>query len=211
MYIASVNLAHRETIEINHKSIHTGIFKHPVSGKVYVGANGLAGDTVVDTTRHGGADQAVYLYSVEDYAWWTVALNKDMPIGMFGENLTLSSFGTTPLRVGDRLRINTVLLEITFPRIPCATLGARMGNAEFVKQFIQAKRPGIYTRVLEDGELQAGDLVDVLPTSDNFPTVIELYELWHAQKRDPELLERGLTAPIAERARTAFQFWLASL
>jgi MOSC domain-containing protein YiiM len=210
MHVASVNIASQEMIEINGKAVSTGIFKRFVQSAVYIDINGLAGDTVVDTTRHGGIDQAVYLYSVEDYAWWAVTLKREVPLGTFGENLTLSGFGRMPLRVGDRLRINTVLLEITFPRIPCATLGARMGNAEFVTQFIQAKRPGVYARVLEDGELQVGDAANVLSTSSDFPTVIELYELWHAKKRDPKLLERGLEAPIAERARTAFQFWLKS-
>jgi MOSC domain-containing protein YiiM len=112
------------------------------------------------------------------------------------------------LRVGDRLRINKILLEITFPRIPCATLGARMGNAEFVKQFIRAKKPGAYARVLENGEVQIGDNVSFLPTQNNFPTVTDLFELWHAKERDPKLLDRGLEAPIAERAKAAFQFWL---
>jgi MOSC domain-containing protein YiiM len=208
MHVVSVNIAGRETIEINNKAVETGIFKRPVQGKVSINADGLVGDSVVDTTRHGGKDQAVYLYSVEDYAWWVSELNKDVPIGLLGENLTLSSFGTTSLRVGDRLRINTVLLEITFPRIPCATLGARMGDDAFVKHFIQAQRPGVYARILENGELQVGDAVDILPTPNNFPTVIELYELWHTKERDPKLLYRGLEAPIAERARTAFQFWL---
>jgi MOSC domain-containing protein YiiM len=208
MHVVSVNIAGQETIEINDKAVATGIFKRPVSGKVSINANGLVGDNVVDTTRHGGRDQAVYLYSAKDYAWWAAELNKDVPIGMLGENLTLSSFGTTSLRVGDRLRINNVLLEITFPRIPCATLGARMGDSAFVKYFIQAQRPGVYARTLENGELQVGDAVDILPTSNNFPTVIELYELWHAKDRDPKLLHRGLEAPIAERARAAFQFWL---
>jgi MOSC domain-containing protein YiiM len=211
MQIISVNIARQETIQISGKAVATGIFKHPVQGKVSINQNGLVGDTVVDTTRHGGTDQAVYLYSDEDYAWWRAELKKEVPIGIFGENLTLSSFGTTTLRVGDRLRINTILLEITFPRIPCATLGARMGDATFVQHFIQAQRPGVYARVLENGDLQVGDSVDILPTPNNFPTVLELYELWHAKKRDSKLLYRGLEAPIAQRARTAFQFWLEQL
>jgi MOSC domain-containing protein YiiM len=209
MHIVSVNIADQETIEVNGKTVTTGIFKRPAQGKIRINADGLVGDHVVDTTRHGGRDQAVYLYSAEDYDWWTTALGRELSMGLLGENLTLSSFGTTSLRVGDRLRINTILLEITFARIPCATLGARMGNAAFVQHFVQAKRPGVYARVLESGDLQVGDAVDFLPTPNNFPTVIELYELWHAKERDPKLLYRGLEAPIAERARAAFQFWLA--
>lgn len=208
MQVRSVNIAAQETIQINNKSVKTGIFKNSVPGKVSINASGLVGDTVVDTTHHGGVDQAVYLYSDQDYAWWATELQQEMPFGMLGENLTLSSFGTTALRVGDRLRINTILLEITFPRIPCATLGARMGEPGFVQRFIQAQRPGIYGRVLEDGELQVGDAVTILPTPHNFPTVTELYKLWHDKERDPQLLQRGLEAPIAQRARIAFQYWL---
>jgi MOSC domain-containing protein YiiM len=80
-----------------------------------------------------------------------------------------------------------------------------MGDATFVQHFIQAKRPGVYARVLECGDLQVGDSVDFLSTPNDFPTVIELYELWHTKERDPKLLYRGLEAPIAERARAAFQ------
>lgn len=207
----SVNIGKPETIQIGNKAVTTGIFKHPAQGKVSINTQGVVGDTVADTTRHGGADQAVYLYSAEDYAWWATELHKDVPIGILGENLTLSSFGTTPLRVGDSILINTILLEITFPRIPCATLGARMGDTAFVQRFIQAQRPGVYTRVLEAGELQVGDTVEILPTPHNFPTVTELYELWHAKERDRQLLQRGLEAPIAQRARAAFQFWLEHL
>jgi MOSC domain-containing protein YiiM len=208
MHVISVNISSEETIEINNKVVATGIFKRPVQGKVRVNTTGLVGDTVVDTNRHGGTDQAVYLYSAEDYDWWASELNRKLPIGIFGENLTLSSFGAISLRIGDRIQINTVLLEITFARIPCATLGARMGDATFVQHFVQAKRPGVYARVIESGNLQIGDSVDFLPTPNSFPTVIELYELWHAKERDLKLLYRGLEAPIAERARAAFQFWL---
>lgn len=89
-----------------------------------------------------------------------------------------------PFRIGDRLQINIILLEITFPRIPCATLGARMDDMTFVKRFIEAKRPGVYTRVIESGEVKVGDRIEILPTTNNFPTIIELYELWHAKERD---------------------------
>lgn len=208
MHVVSINIGKQQTIQINGKAIATGIFKQPISGKISITTTGLAGDTVADTTRHGGVDQAVYLYSAEDYAWWAAELRKEVPIGMLGENLTLSSFGSIPLRVGDRLKINTILLEITFPRIPCATLGARMGDAAFVQRFIQAQRPGVYARVLEEGELQVGDSVHILRTPNHFPTVAELSELWHAKQRDPKLLHQALEAPIAERARAAFQFWL---
>jgi MOSC domain-containing protein YiiM len=208
MHITSINIGKQETIQIANKEVTTGIFKYSVEGRVTINTDGIIGDVVADTKHHGGKDQAVYLYSEEDYTWWGRELHREMPFGLLGENLTISSFGNAPLRVGDCLRINTILLEITFPRIPCAKLGVKMGDAAFVKHFVQARRPGAYARVLETGEVQVGDRVEILPSSNNFPTVIELYDLWHAQKRDQALLKQGLEAPIAERARSAFQFWL---
>ncbi|NJL86095.1 MAG: MOSC domain-containing protein [Leptolyngbyaceae cyanobacterium SM1_1_3] len=207
MHVVSVNISEPEAIKINSRVVTTGIFKHPVAGKVQVSAQGLAGDTIADKKYHGGLDQAVYLYSAEDYAWWADQLQRDVSMGTFGDNLTLSSFGPDPLRVGDRFQINSLLLEVTFPRIPCATLGARMEGAAFVKRFVEAQRPGAYARVLAAGELQAGDPVEMLPTADGFPTIVELYELWHAKQHDSELLHRGLAAPISERARATLQLW----
>lgn len=208
MHVISVNIGKQEAIQVGNKAVVTGIYKSPVQGKVSINTDGLVGDVIGNTKHHGGKDQAVYLYSVEDYTWWATQLNREMPFGLFGENLTLSSFGNISLKIGDCFHINDVLLEVTFPRIPCNTLGARMGDADFVKHFIQAQRPGVYTRVLKIGEVQVGDKVEILPTSHNFPTIIELYDLWHAQKRDPSLLTQGIKAPIAEKARSAFQFWL---
>jgi MOSC domain-containing protein YiiM len=208
MHITSINIGQPEIIQSGNKEVTTGIFKYPVEGRVTINTNGIIGDVVADTKHHGGKDQAVYLYSEEDYTWWAKELHREMPFGLLGENLTISSFGNEPLRVGDCLRINTILLEITFPRIPCAKLGVKMGDAAFVKHFVQARRPGAYARVLETGDAQVGDKVEILPSSNNFPTVIELYDLWYAQKRDQALLNRGLEAPIAERAKSAFQLWL---
>lgn len=203
MKITSVNLGKRETVIIGGKTKTTGIWKRPVTGKVRVTAEGLLEDAVVNTVHHGGVDQALYLYSAEDYSWWERELNRELLPGTFGENLTLSDFGTAPLRVGDRLRINNVLLEITAPRIPCGTLAARMNDTGFVKRFVAAERPGCYVRVLETGELQAGDAVEFIPATNDYPTILEIFSLWYAKERDAEALRRILQAPIAERARIA--------
>ncbi|MBW4506422.1 MAG: MOSC domain-containing protein [Scytonematopsis contorta HA4267-MV1] len=208
MHITSINVGKQKNIQIGNKEVTTGIFKYPVEERVTINTDGIIGDVVADTKHHGGKDQAVYLYSEEDYIWWAKELHREMPFGLLGENLTISSFGNEPLRVGDCLRINTILLEITFPRIPCAKLGVKMGDAAFVKHFVQARRPGFYTRVLETGDAQVGDKVEILPSSQNFPTVTELYDLWHNPERDQALLNRGLEASIAERARSVFEFWL---
>ena len=131
-----------------------------------------------------------------------------MPTGTFGENLTFSNFGVSSLKIGDRFQINDVLLDVTFARIPCDKLGARMGNPRFVKRFVLAQRPGIYARVNKMGELRVGDMVGLIPSLENYPTVIELYYLWFSKKRNRELIRKGIEAPLAERACSVFQFWL---
>jgi MOSC domain-containing protein YiiM len=206
--IVSVNVGQRETVQIGNKPVETGIFKRPSPARVAVSEQGLADDVVVDTANHGGADQAMYLYSLEDYAWWSAELQKEVLPSTFGENVTLSSFGEAPLKIGDRLQLNDVLVEVTAPRIPCAKLAAKMADPGFIKRFARARRPGVYVRVLKTGTVQVGDPVQLLPASEAYPTVLEVADIWYAQERDPALLRRGLAAPLAERAKGAFRYWL---
>jgi MOSC domain-containing protein YiiM len=163
MKLLSVNVSKPKPISRGGKSGMTGIFKESVSGLMKVGVLGLEHDTQVDTENHGGKDQAVYFYSNDDYAWWSEQLGTTLEPGTFGENLTVSSL-PEPLYIGDRFAIGSdtggaVILEVTAPRIPCSTLAARMNDLAFVKKFAQAARPGVYTRVIQTGSLQAGDEV----------------------------------------------------
>ena len=208
MRVTSINIGRRETITIGNKVVETGIYKKSSVDSGTINENGFTEDVIADPTSHGGRDQAVYLYSLEDYEWWSQELQTVLRAGTFGENLTVSSFGTSTLKIGDRFQIDNVFLEVTFARVPCVKLGARMSNTGFVKRFVQAQRPGIYARVVEMGEVHVGDKIRFIPTLENYPTVIELFDLWHSRERNPELLRKGLAAPIAQRARRAFKFWL---
>ena len=201
MRVDSVNAGRAELMAIGARTISTGIRKAPVE-RGYVGTLGLVGDVVADTENHGGLDQAIYLYSSEDYAWWGKELGGAPAPGTFGENLTLSSFGPEPVRIGDRYRVGAALLEATAPRIPCATFATRMGEPTWVKRFAQARRPGLYVRVLEPGEVAAGDPVDRIDGEDGRPTVLDLMDVWYDAEPDPRLLERLLGSPLAERARS---------
>ena len=116
--IISVNLGTIKKIQIRSRVDETGIYKNPVHDKIKINQLGLANDVIVDTKYHGGKDQAVYLYNQEDYSWWSRKLNRDLLPGTFGENLTLSSFGTSKLKIGDRFHINDIILEVTMGRIP---------------------------------------------------------------------------------------------
>jgi len=187
-------------MRIGARTVSTGIRKGPVE-RGYAGALGLAGDVVADEENHGGPDQALYLYSAEDYAWWADELGAALEPGTFGENLTLSSFGPEPVRIGDRFRIGAVLVEATAPRIPCSVFATRMGEPDWVKRFAAARRPGLYVRVLEPGEVAAGDAVERLASGDGHPAVLDLMDVWYDAEPERELLERLLASPLAVRAR----------
>ena len=208
MELLSVNAGQAELMNLGPRTVLTGIRKTPV-GRGRVTPLGLEGDTVADEENHGGRDQALYLYSSEDYAWWGEELGSTPLPGTFGENLTLSSFGAEPVRIGDRFRIGAVLLEGTAPRIPCAVFAGRMEERDWVKRFAAARRPGFYVRVLEPGDVAAGDPVERLDGGSDAPAVVDLMDVWYDPDPPPELLERLLAAPLAERARANVERKLA--
>jgi MOSC domain-containing protein YiiM len=203
MRLLFVNVSAPKPIERGGKSGQTGIFKESVLGQVKVGLLGLGGDTQVDSENHGGKDQAVYLYSNNDYAWWSAQLGTTLEAGTFGENLTVSSL-PEPLYIGDRFEINSVILEVTAPRIPCSTLAARMNDLAFVKKFVKAERPGVYTRVIQTGFLQAGDEVKYLRGKYEI-TALEEFQMFYQKVQAIEDIERLLAAPIAERSRRDYE------
>lgn len=206
--IVSINISSGDTIQIGQAAVPTGILKRSVPGPVTIGTLGLEGDHIADLKHHGGAGQAVYLYSLADYGWWSAELGREVPAGTFGENLTLSSYGGAThddFRPGDRFEIGAVLLELTFGRIPCSKLGAVMGDQRFIKRFVQAQRPGIYVRVLRTGNVAVGDTVTYMPTEVDHPRMLDLYNLFYTKEPDPDLIRRAIEAPIDERGKGYFR------
>ena len=204
MRVTSVNVGREETIDHGDRRFTTGIRKRPVDGAVYIGADSVAGDTISDKKHHGGADQAVYAYSANDYEWWSAELGQEFAPGTFGENLTIEGL-PTDMNVGDRLLIGDVLLEATAPRIPCSTLAAQMQDSGFGMAFRKAERPGIYFRVLNEGEVSAGDAVTCIDNPAPVVSILELYRLAYDLRPDPDVLERYLEAPLAERMRASIE------
>ena len=209
--VLSVNVGSLQHVTIQGQSVPTGIVKKPTLKQVQVTVDGLEADVIADPVHHGGWDQAVYVYSSEDYDWWYKELGEPLEVGRFGENLLLSSFGEEPLKIGDRMRINDVLLEITGPRVPCGKLAARMGDTGFIKRFRDAKRPGAYARVLEEGTIQITNPFEIIRTKQPYPTVLDVYTCWFQKEKDPELLETWLDAPLAIRLRERVEFWLGTV
>jgi MOSC domain-containing protein YiiM len=204
MKLVSINLGHKEKLQSSLYTKPTGIQKRSVPSAA-ISSEGVAGDYVADGRHHGGPDQAVYVYTVDDYAWWAAQLGEALMPGTFGENLTVSGLESAKLRVGDRLQFPNLLLEVTAPRMPCNTLAARMDDADFVKRFKAAGRPGAYCRVIEAGVVKAGEALSLQETNASSLTLLELYNFCYDKaKLSAPQLERVLAAPVAVRVREAF-------
>jgi MOSC domain-containing protein YiiM len=188
----------------------TGIFKIPVIGPVAVGELGLAGDAVLNEKHHGGPDQAVYLYRQEDYEWWSSELGATVEPGTFGENLTVTGLPEPGLIVGSRMSFETVVLEVTAPRIPCNTLAQRMDDPRFAKHFMRAERPGIYCRVIHGGLVEAGDSFTLTQGDADGVSTLDMFRA-ASRKLSPEDLNRFLAAPIDIRSRRDYTAQLEKL
>jgi MOSC domain-containing protein YiiM len=195
MRLSSVNTAHSEA--------GSGIDKRPRGGPVAVNTGGLQGDHVEDQEHHGGPDQAIYAYSLDDYLWWEQQLGTAVTPGSFGDNLTIAGM-PTDMNVGDRLLIGEVVLEATAPRIPCATLSKHMQDSGFALRFRRAERPGIYFRVLNEGYVAAGDEVTFVADVDASVSISDLVTAYYDLSPDRDELARLLQAPIAARLRSKF-------
>jgi MOSC domain-containing protein YiiM len=157
----------------------TAIDKQPVEGAVKVGRRGLYADIQADRKHHGGEDQAVYAYAAEDADWWAEQLGRDIPPGLFGENLRVEGLEVSNARVGERWKVgDSVVLEVTVPRTPCMTFARWMGeeNNGWVRRFSDARRLGTYLRVISTGLVQAGDGIEVIPAPEGAPTVLDIYQ-----------------------------------
>ena len=211
MKLISVNIGEKRTLQKGQELVTTGIFKLPASGRVRIGELGLEGDVIMDKKNHGGPDQAVYVYGEADYAWWRDQLGRDLPPGIFGENLTISELESAPFNVGDVLTVGDVKLQVTAPRIPCSDFAARMEDLQWVKKFRAAERPGLYCRVLQEGFVQAGDPVSVEKYAGETLSIVQMYRDYYESKKDEALIQRHLAAPIAVRARRDMEDELAKL
>ena len=207
MELLSVNIGMPRTQPKGAEIETTGIYKLAASGRVNVGTFGIDGDFIGDTENHGGADQAVYVYGRTDYDWWSGALGRRLEPGTFGENLTISGLQSAAFAIGDRLRVGSLVLEVSAPRIPCSTLARRMADPLFVKKFRRAERPGLYCRVLEEGAIRSGDAVAIEPRGGRTVGVLDMFRHhYHPERQD--MAQRLLAAPISARARAQIEHQL---
>ena len=186
----SVNRGKETDLLIGGRPGRSAIDKRPVAGPVAVGPLGLDGDECADKEHHGGFEQAIYVYAREDLDWWTEQLARELPNGIFGENLTTSGISVTTALIGETWQVGTAVVQVTSPRIPCETFKSWLDEPRWVKRFADAGRTGAYLRVLSAGSVQAGDELTVLSRPDQAVTVAESVRAYFG---DREILSTLLT------------------
>jgi MOSC domain-containing protein YiiM len=191
--LLSVNAGRPRQISVRRgRALMSAIGKSPVEGRVRVEGVNVAGDEQADRRVHGGPDKAVYAYASEDTAFWEAELGRELGPGAFGENLTTEGVDVSGAVIGERWRIGDVELEVAQPRLPCAKLGTRFGDLRMVKRFAEASRPGAYLRIVTEGELGAGDAIEVLSRPEHGITVAFVAD---SILLDETLRERAGSAP----------------
>jgi len=190
----------------NDEPVSTVIFKEPVAGRVMLRTLNLDGDRQSDLSVHGGPFKAVYLYPSEHYEFWKRELpDMELPWGMFGENFTSEGLFETDTNIGDKFRIGTAELMVTQPRMPCYKLGIRFGRADIIKRFLLSERTGFYFSVLKEGEVGAGDQIELLERNDSGVKVVEVTRLYGSDKENVALLRHAIaTEALPESWRNYF-------
>jgi MOSC domain-containing protein YiiM len=192
MKLLSINVGLPREVEWHGKTVRTSIFKAPVAGRVRIAKLNLRGDEQSDLSVHGGADKAVYAYPSEHYPFWRDELpGMDFPLGAFGENLTTEGLLEGNVHIGDRFRAGSCEFIVTQPRMPCFKLGIRFNRADMVKRFLKSGRTGFYFAVLKEGDVAAGDSIDLVAEDENKITVTDVVALYAEDGANQDLLRRA--------------------
>jgi len=184
MKLISVNVGLPREVPWHKTTVTTGIFKQPVSGRLALRKLNLDGDRQADLKVHGGEYKAVYCYAIEHYAYWEKELpGHDLPFGVFGENFTTEGLLEDSVYLGDRFAVGSAEVVATQPRLPCYKLGVRFQSDEMVKRFLASARTGFYLAVTREGEVGAGDEIQLLsrvPNAVPISDITRLYVALHA-------------------------------
>jgi MOSC domain-containing protein YiiM len=183
MKVMSVNIGLPREVTWHGRSVTTGIFKEPVHSRVAMRKLNLDGDGQADLSVHGGEYKAVYCYSLAHYDYWKKELPpRELPMGIFGENLTLDSFLEGSVHVGDQFSVGSAEVVVTQPRLPCYKLGIRFGADDMVKRFLVSGRSGFYLAVTREGEVGTGDEMRAISRDPNGVPVSEITRLYFEER-----------------------------
>ncbi|AGZ42874.1 MOSC and FAD-binding oxidoreductase domain-containing protein [Actinoplanes friuliensis] len=194
--LRSVNVGRPRNVSWQGRTVHTGVWKAPVDGPVTVRRLNVDGDGQGDLGGHGGEQRAVFVYQLDSYRYWQDFLHRDdFTHGQFGENFTVDGLGDDEVCIGDRYRIGGALLEVTQPRVTCYRVGIRMADPRIPALLVQHHRPGFYFRVLQEGEVTAGDDIIKVADGPQRMTVAEVDALLYLPGHAPADVERALRIP----------------
>ena len=207
MKIISLNVGRPRLVVWGGQSVSTGIYKTPVGGRVMLRQLNLDGDRQADLTVHGGRTKAVYAYPAEHYGYWRTELpGVELPRGMFGENFTTEGLDESAVNIGDRFRIGGAEVLVTEPRMPCFKLGIKFGRMDILKRFLASGRTGFYFSVEREGEVGAGDEVELVGRDENNVTVADITRLYASDRGDFETMRRALAVEaLPEKWRHHFR------
>jgi MOSC domain-containing protein YiiM len=182
--VLSVSVGLPRDFEYNGRPARSAIWKSPVAGRVAVRGVNLVGDDQADRRAHGGPDKAVYAYAVEDLRWWAQEIGRPLQYGELGENLTTEGIDVNGALVGERWAVGTTVLEVSEPRVPCWRLGVRMNDKLFPRRFTEALRPGAYLRILVEGDVGAGDEIQVVERPDHELAVRDVLRIYAFDRQE---------------------------
>ncbi|MBV8550984.1 MAG: MOSC domain-containing protein [Acidobacteriaceae bacterium] len=194
--LISVNVGLPRDIRWRGKTVHTGIWKNPVHGRCLVRRLNIDGDGQGDLAGHGGEHRTVMVYQMESYRHWERHLGRNnFVFGQFGENFTVTGLPDNEVCVGDRYRIGSALFEVTQPRVTCYRVGIRMDEPQMAALLVSNHRPGFYFRVLEEGDVGAGDEIIKMADGPERLTIAEIDALLYLPQHPRDQLERALRIP----------------
>ena len=194
--LLSVNVGLPREISWRGQTVRTAIWKAPVQGKRMVRRLNIDGDGQGDLAGHGGEQRAVFVYQLDSYRYWQDQLQRTgFTFGQFGENFTVDGLSDTDVCIGDRYRIGGALFEVTQPRVTCYRVGIRMDEPRMAALLVSHGRPGFYFRVLQEGEVEAGDEIFKVLEGPERMSVAEINELLYLPGHPRPKLERALRIP----------------
>jgi MOSC domain-containing protein YiiM len=212
MKIISINVALPRLVVSNGRTVSTGIYKAPVAGRVMLRTLNLDGDRQADLTVHGGRSKAVYVYPSEHYSFWREELpGTELPWGMFGENFTVEGFDESTVNIGDRFRVGSAEVTVTEPRMPCYKLGIKFGRTDILKRFLASGRTGFYLSVQREGEVGAGDEIELIERDEHNVTVADITRLYARDRSAVDTMRRAIMLPaLPDSWRDHFRKQLAN-
>jgi MOSC domain-containing protein YiiM len=207
MKLISLNIGKPQLKTWNGKEILTSIFKYPVNDMRKVSFTNIDGDEQSDLRVHGGINKAVYSYDLSHYEHWkTILPRHDWQHGMFGENLTTEGLPDDEVRIGNIYQIGTAKLQVVQPRFPCIKINIRFNLPDMIERFAEAKRSGIYFKVVEEGALQMNDEIKLVEESPFNVTVSEYVDCYYSKGNDADILSTILSIPyLPQRQRSSFE------